>query len=318
MHNCTHCDKTYTWSGDLRRHVRVKHGGYKKKAPPVISGLKLKQIGGGEKRKNDKVHKLKLRTENLSESSEGLKEEQQNTEENHSSDHQSEIKDDVDAIPVSGVESSHMIFNHPFTCIISGPSRCGKTEWTLKLLKHRNEMIKPNVEQIIWCYGSKGTISRVREVCDNVTFVQNLPNIDDMDSSIPKLVIMDDLQTMATDGTVARIFTRESHHNNLSCIFIVQNAFGKQNDMRDASLNTMYRVIFPNPIDRLQLHILGRGFKPHHPSFFADCLEDRKKETDYGYILVDYTPKTKDLMRVRSNIFPEEDNLVYMDETQRQ
>ena len=85
---------------------------------------------------------------------------------------------------------------------------------------------------------------------------------------------------------------------------------------RDASLNTMYRVIFPNPIDKLQLHILGRGFKPNHSSFFSDCLEDRKKDTDYGYILVDYTPQAKDIMRVRSNIFPGEDNLVYMSEDQ--
>jgi len=295
--------------------MKIKHSGHAIKAPGVISGLKLKQVGGGRVKRNkmNKIRGFRLRSETPSED---MKEEQQEEEvteeENYESDHQTETKDDTDSIPIGSVESSHMIFNHPFTCILSGPSRCGKTEWTLKLLKHRKEMIKPNVEQIIWCYGSKGTIPRVREVCDNVTFVQNLPNLDDMDSSIPKLVIMDDLQAMATDGTVARIFARESHHNNLSCIFIVQNAFGKQNDMRDASLNTMYRVIFPNPIDKLQLHILGRGFKPQHPSFFADCLEDRKKETDYGYLLVDYTPTTKDVLRVRSNIFPGEENLVYI------
>jgi len=293
--------------------MRVKHSGHTKKPPQVISGLKLKQVGGGVKvGKINKMHRFKLRTEDNHVPEEGG---YNNEEENPHSDETRE-NDAEESIPVDDVQSSHMVFSHPFTCIISGPSRCGKTEWTLKLLKHRNEMIKPNVEQIIWCYGSKGTIPRVREVCDNVTFVQNLPNIDDMDRSIPKLIIMDDLQTMATDGTVARIFARESHHNNISCIFIVQNAFGKQNDMRDASLNTMYRVIFPNPIDKLQLHILGRGFKPKHPSFFADCLEDRKKETDYGYILVDYTPKTKDVMRVRSNIFPGENNLVYIDEEQ--
>jgi len=304
--------------------MKVKHSEQRKKTPPVISGLKLKQVGGNaaKGKKFNRVHKFKLKSEEPSKNNDEMEEEPVHYDEmeggeRYDNEEPTETKDDnEDSIPVNNVDSSHMVFSHPFTCIISGPSRCGKTEWTLKLLKHINEMIKPNVEQIIWCYGSKGTISRVREVCDNVTFVQNLPNIDDMDRSIPKLIIMDDLQTVATDGTVARIFTRESHHNNISCIFIVQNAFGKQNDMRDASLNTMYRVIFPNPIDKLQLHILGRGFKPKHPSFFADCLEDRKKETDYGYILVDYTPRTKDVMRVRSNIFPDEDNLVYIDEDQ--
>lgn len=306
MHKCEHCNKSYTWPGDLKRHLRIKHG-YKKKTEQGISGLKLKQTGGGDEKKMETSsgNKLKLRSEESIENRDELKQEHD----------MEETTDDTESIPLTNdVDASHKIFNHPFTCIISGPSRCGKTEWTLKLLKHRNEMITPNVEQIIWCYGSKGTIPRVKEVCgDNVIFVQNLPDIDDMDSSIPKLIVMDDLQSMATDGTVARIFAKESHHNNMSCIFIVQNAFGKQNDMRDASLNTMYRVIFPNPIDKLQLHILGRGFKPQHPSYFADCLEDEKKETDYAYLLVDYTPKTKDILRVRTRIFPGEENLVYID-----
>jgi len=43
-------------------------------------------------------------------------------------------------------------WKHPFTATISGPTSCGKTQWTLKFIKHINQMVSPFIERIVWCY----------------------------------------------------------------------------------------------------------------------------------------------------------------------
>ncbi|KAF0141076.1 MAG: Uncharacterized protein FD143_3503, partial [Ignavibacteria bacterium] len=40
---------------------------------------------------------------------------------------------------------------HPCTCLVSGPTGCGKTQFVSNLLK--NNMFEPMPERIIWCYG---------------------------------------------------------------------------------------------------------------------------------------------------------------------
>ena len=75
-----------------------------------------------------------------------------------------------------------------------------------------------------------------REYSD-VVFRQGLPDVTDFDGSDPVLLIIDDLM----DETVANIFTRGSHHRNVSVILLVQNLFLKNKHVRTISLDlTMY------------------------------------------------------------------------------
>ena len=39
---------------------------------------------------------------------------------------------------------SEMVFKHPFTMIVAGPTRSGKTSWVASILKNRRSQIKPN------------------------------------------------------------------------------------------------------------------------------------------------------------------------------
>ena len=41
---------------------------------------------------------------------------------------------------------------HPFTCIISGPTMCGKTFLLKEILKNKDVLIKPPPQRIILCY----------------------------------------------------------------------------------------------------------------------------------------------------------------------
>ena len=75
-----------------------------------------------------------------------------------------------------------------------------------------------------------------------VNFIHGQPSIDkleDMDPSIPKLVILDDMMDMtdkkATFEELKRLFTAVSHHGNKSVIFIIQDLYMNKNMTRLAN-----------------------------------------------------------------------------------
>ena len=53
---------------------------------------------------------------------------------------------------VNDTDFKPFIFEHPFSMIVAGPSRCGKTYWVVNLLLNSNERIKPSPKRIVYCY----------------------------------------------------------------------------------------------------------------------------------------------------------------------
>ena len=54
------------------------------------------------------------------------------------------------------------MFKHPFTCIIPGPTGCGKTTFVIKLLRNlESQCTESRFEGgIIWCYSEKTAVPR--------------------------------------------------------------------------------------------------------------------------------------------------------------
>ena len=44
-------------------------------------------------------------------------------------------------------------WQHPFTCIVAGPTGSGKTTFVARLLRNASEMIDPPPERVTWYYG---------------------------------------------------------------------------------------------------------------------------------------------------------------------
>lgn len=137
-------------------------------------------------------------------------------------------------------------FKHPFTCLIAGPTGCGKTTFVKELIDKANDLIDPSPKRIVWCYsewqpGYKNI---------NAEFVEGLTT--DFDPGVNNLVVIDDM--MGEAGTqIADMFTKKSHHCNLSVLYLVQNIFQKSKESRTISLNAHYLVIFKNPRDSTQI-----------------------------------------------------------------
>ena len=55
-------------------------------------------------------------------------------------------------IPMFSDKRQRFPFEHPFTSMIAGMTRSGKTAWFPSLLQQASETIYPSSERIVWCY----------------------------------------------------------------------------------------------------------------------------------------------------------------------
>jgi len=196
---------------------------------------------------------------------------------------------------------------HPFTALVAGPTGCGKTNFVFKLIENAWLMIDPSPRRIIYCYGKYQQLFRKYP---GVTFHQGLPNMDDFDGSEPVLLVVDDLMNEA-DDSIANLFTKGSHHRNISIVFLVQNLFHKNKHIRTISLNAHYMVLFKNPRDASQFASLARQMYPTKSAFAVEAYKDATREP-YSYLFVDLRPEQDEDLRLRTNIFPTETGYVYV------
>jgi Ni2+-binding GTPase involved in maturation of urease and hydrogenase len=121
-----------------------------------------------------------------------------------------------------------MIFHllHPFTAMVAGMTGSGKTVWVMNFLEHAAKVIKPGpLQRIVCCYSQW---------------------------------LDDQMSETSRDKRIMNLFTKGSHHRNLSVIFLLQNLFYQRKITRTMSLNTQYLVLFKNPRGKLQILTLGK------------------------------------------------------------
>ena len=198
-------------------------------------------------------------------------------------------------------------FAHPFTCVVSGPTGSGKTEFVAKLIENISHMMLPVPEKIVWCYGEwQKRFEKIRDV----EFIEGLAPKDTFDGREKGLVIIDDLMN-ETNRSVTDLFTKGSHHRNISVIYIVQNLFNKGKEHRTISLNSHYIVVFKNPRDSSQIIHLAKQAYPSRPKIAQQAFADATSDP-YGYLLFDFKQSTPEKFRLRSKIFPDENRVVYV------
>ena len=136
-------------------------------------------------------------------------------------------------------------WQHPFTCIVAGPTGCGKTTFVARLLRNASAMIDPPPERVTWYYGEWQTAYENLDI-PNMRLEEGLPT--SFDNGKRGLVVLDDLMA-ETDSRVTNLFTKKSHHSDTSVIYLVQNLFSKNKESRTISLNAQYMIVFKNPRD---------------------------------------------------------------------
>jgi hypothetical protein len=170
-------------------------------------------------------------------------------------------------------------------------------------------MISPPADKNTYCYGE---YQPVFNDYPDVIFHEGLPDISQFYGHDGILLILDDLMS-ETHDSVSNIFTKVPHHRNVSVMYLSQNLFYKSKQTRTMSWNAHYTVHFKNPRDAMQVSTLARQMYPGQNKFLVKAFKNAT-EKPFGYLLLDLIPDTDEKYRIRTSIFPEERQYVYIHE----
>jgi len=166
---------------------------------------------------------------------------------------------------------------------------------------------------VIWCYSEKTAVPSPTELPkkSNVHFNEGAPtDFFENTRGRPCHVILDDLLNDVHSKQVCDLFTKGSHHRNISVILITQNLFHQGRYCRDISLNAKYLVLLKNVRDINQFMFLARQVYPENSASLYKAYLDATKRP-HGYLLLDLSQDTDDRLRFRTDIFPTEQTIVY-------
>ena len=185
--------------------------------------------------------------------------------------------------------------------LVSGPTMAGKSTFVHSLLKDKTIFDNPP-KNVYWYHGGESDEGLVNK---GYIVRQGLP---DSIKDIPpnSVVVLDDLMDEAKyHPGVTALFTKLVHHNRLFVINITQNFFVNSKDTRTRRLNTQYIVMFKNPSDVTQIHIIGRQMYPGNPKFLSS-VNAKATKRPHSYVFLDLRQETPEDYRVRSRILPHE------------
>ena len=116
---------------------------------------------------------------------------------------------------------SCIAFDSPCSVIVSGPSGSGKSNFVFNLLENPDQMFTRKLNKIYYFYS---VWQELFDICklENLNFIKKflLRVLEDITDGNHHLLIIDNLQISAlNNGFIANLFTRESHHRNLSYLF---------------------------------------------------------------------------------------------------
>ena len=212
------------------------------------------------------------------------------------------------------MESISLKFKAGSPIVISGPTGVGKTRWVYKLLT--NNLFSQKPHSVLYCYGTYQSLyDKFQKTLPNITFEQGIPSpetIERLNDEKFHVIVLDDLmeEVIQKGPEVMNLFTKLCHHYNITAIFVTQNVFAQGKYARSIALNTHYLVLFENKRDESQMSYLARQLSPNKIDYFLEAYDDAV-EKHHGYLLVDCEPQSPRELKLRTNIFPSEDLVVY-------
>ena len=196
----------------------------------------------------------------------------------------------------------------PFTAMLAGPTGSGKTHLIMNLIEQSQTVSFPPPVEIVYCYEAWQKVFEPYQ--DRVRFVEGLIDVktDMVNDGRNRWLIIDDLmeEGRGKENTNA-LYTKYSHHMNISVFFIVQNLFPKGN--RTVSINTQYFFLFKNPRDATSVGHLGRQVYPGKKKFISETFEEATK-LPYSYLFMDLKQETDDRLRLIGNFASQNKSMV--------
>ena len=161
--------------------------------------------------------------------------------------------------------------------MVAGPSGYGKTVFTTNLLLNNLELFAQSHALLLWFVAEGIRTAQKR----GVKFHEGIPDSDSLPKWFPQggLLVLDDLMDEGgNDKRVLDLFTKHSHHQKITVIYLCQDLFPNGKFAKTISRNAHYIVVFKNPRDQLGLRsLLLQSF----PTQWSEVLNTFRKVTDH-------------------------------------
>ena len=196
------------------------------------------------------------------------------------------------------------MIRHPSSVIVAGPSGSGKTQLVDTWLKEKTVFqVKP--KKIVYVYDRWQPRFKAMKK-RGITFYQGIPDTAQLDKWFKPtnggLLILDDLmQEGGQDKRVLDLFTKDSHHRNITVLYLTQDLFPPGKYSKTINRNAHYLVAFKNPRDQTGMRTV---LLQMYPDRWRNVLRLYKKVTarPFSYLFLDVHPASDDRYRLWSRL----------------
>ena len=145
----------------------------------------------------------------------------------------------------------------------------------------------------------------------NIYILKDVSHLQKWFTAKGDILVLDDLMAEGGyDREIMDLFTKHSHHRNITVLYLFQDMFPPCKYAKTISRNSHYIVAFKNPRDQLSMHdIISQAY----PKTWEQVMEVYRKETErlFGYLTVDFHPASHDRFRIVSRLLKHEGCMRY-------
>lgn len=205
-------------------------------------------------------------------------------------------------------ETVDLTLHAPFTAMFVGPTGSGKTSYLFELLDALPSVCTVAPGRIIYCYGAW---QKAFASCPipNIEFHRGLKDVDEIpDDGAHTVMVIDDLMSeLSKSKAMVDLFTKQSHHRMITCVFLVQKMFGGTEELRTVSGNTQLMFVFKNPRDGSAITHLAKQVYPSNARFLQEAYTDATRNP-YSHLMINMHQRTEESARVIGNYLSKNPN----------
>jgi hypothetical protein len=201
-------------------------------------------------------------------------------------------------------------FKSPAFINLSGSTYSGKTEFMAKLIENHEQLIRPNVERIVFVYAEyqPELFERLKKAYPNIEMVAGLSKLEsniEFSPEKPSLLVLDDVAyESGISEYVNQLATRHSHHANITVLYVTHNMFEQRKNNRTISLQTKYIVLFRSLRDIGSYKRLGTQlFGPESARTFSEIIKDNSRGVEYPHLVIDIYKQADPKIHMVGNLF---------------